>query len=218
MADIKVILFDFDGTLVNSLPLIYESFRQVFKESGNGDMSDEDISLLFGPPEIPLIKQNISDKQKVDTAIETYYRTYAENHSRFISLSEDIREMLICLKGLRKHLGIVTSKGRKSLDISLDLLEIRDLFDVIISGEDVQFNKPHPEGIIKALEILGFSGENTVFVGDSDSDIEAGITANTVTVRVNWFNTDREKLRCVKADFEFDSVNEFKEHFNAILV
>lgn len=97
-------------------------------------------------------------------------------------------------------LGIITGKGRRSLDISLRYLIPEDIFDVTIAGDEVTNPKPHPEGVLKAMEILGSHPEHSVFIGDSDFDFVAGKAAGVQTVGVHWFDENKESSWVEKPD------------------
>ena len=181
----KAIIFDFDGTLANTLPICYYAFQSVFKEFDNKDLSSEEIKAMFGPSETGIIRENLTNVNK-DQAIELYYKKYFENHSNLVTPNMEIDEMIRHLKGEGIKIGIVTGKARRSLDISLKALQMDTLFEVIITGDDVVDPKPHPEGIIKALSLLGVQNDEAMFIGDSDADIQAGIEANVHTAGVQW--------------------------------
>jgi phosphoglycolate phosphatase/pyrophosphatase PpaX len=185
MSFMKAIIFDFDGTLANTLPICYFAFQNVFKEFDNKDLSPEEIKAMFGPSETGIIRENLTNVNK-EQAIELYYKKYLENHSNLVSPNMEIDEMIRHLKENGIKIGIVTGKARRSLDISLKALQMDKLFEVIITGDDVVKPKPHPEGIIKALSLLGVQNNEAMFIGDSDADIQAGNQANVHTVGVQW--------------------------------
>ncbi|WP_064093880.1 HAD family hydrolase [Rossellomorea aquimaris] len=181
----KAIIFDFDGTLADTLPVCFYAFQSVFKEFDDRKVDVEEIKAMFGPSETGIIRANLLNNNH-NQAIEHYYEKYDEMHHHFVPSNEEIKSLLRKLKKQGFKLGIVTGKARRSLDISLTLLRMNNLFDVIITGDDVKFPKPHPEGIIKALDQLDIDNSNAVFIGDSDADILAGKGANVYTIGVQW--------------------------------
>lgn len=220
MVIIKAIIFDFDGTLANTLPICYDAFQNVFKEFDDRELSIEEILSMFGPSETGIIIKNLENSKK-EEAIELYYRRYAEKHSHLVKPNLEINEMIKDLKTAGIKLGIVTGKGRRSLDISLDILQLNHFFDVIITGDDVIEPKPHPEGVEKALSLLGVKNNEAMFIGDSDADIEAGIRANVHTVGVQWLPEYQTSEFTVKPTNSFNSIEEFigslkKEFFREI--
>ncbi len=182
---IKAVIFDFDGTLADTLPVCFYAFQEVFKEFDNLEVTPEEIKAMFGPSETGIIRGNLLNRNH-DQAIELYYQKYSERHGDLVQENKEIRDLLQQLINKEYKLGIVTGKARKSLDISLDCLNMKGLFDVIITGDDVSMPKPHPEGILKALELVGVQNNEAIFIGDSDADILAGLQAEVQTFGVQW--------------------------------
>lgn len=205
----KAIIFDFDGTLANTLPICYYSFQSVFKEFDNKELSSEEIKAMFGPSETGIIRENLINNNK-EKAIEKYYESYLEKHHHFVESNIEIVDLLTYIKGLGIKLGIVTGKAKRSLDISLKALQMEELFDVIITGDDVQFPKPHPEGVNKALSILNVQKEEAVFIGDSEADILAGVQAGIVTIGVQWLDNYQADDFITKPNHIFTKIMDFK--------
>ncbi|MGM9987576.1 MAG: HAD family hydrolase [Bacillaceae bacterium] len=204
----KAIIFDFDGTIANTLPLCYYAFQDVFKTFDNRDLSAKEIVAMFGPSETGIIRENLIHTNK-DEAIELYYADYAAYHDQFVKHNEEIIQLLTYLKEQGMKLGIVTGKARRSLEISLKALHMDSFFDVIITGDDVNQPKPHPEGLLKALAILGVRENEAIFIGDSDADIKAGVDGNVYTVGVHWLPDYQTTDFTIKPDAIFDQVSDF---------
>jgi pyrophosphatase PpaX len=186
---IKAVLFDFDGTLADTLPVCFYAFRRIFKEYDHREITDNEIVRMFGPSETGIIQENLNNSELVEEAINNYYTYYEEIHSSLVEKNTDIYDLLNWLKSMDLKIGIVTGKARKSLDISMEKLDMGHMFDIIITGDDVERPKPHPEGILKAISSLGVAKGQTIFVGDSHADIKAGKDAGIVTIGVHWLNT-----------------------------
>src|SRR5690606_2927648 len=122
-----------------------------------------------------------------------------------VRMNEEIIYMIEHLRKRKISIGIVTGKARKSLEISLKHLFLSEFYKVAISGDDVVNPKPHPEGINKALKVLGISPQNTLYVGDSNADIEAGKRADVETAGVNWLINSHGSAFTIKPDYEFSS-------------
>ena len=189
MVGLQTILFDFDGTIADTLPVSFEAFKYVFDKYDKRTMTDHEIVQLFGPIEDVIIRNHLSDKDKVEYAIEDFYHQYEIGHHREFESLADIHEMLNLVKDLDINLGIVTGKSRRSLTLSLEILNLYDYFDVTISGDEVKVAKPNPEGIQKALHLLHNTPSEAIFVGDSQADIAAGYSANVKTIAAQWFKT-----------------------------
>ena len=212
---IKAIIFDFDGTLADTLPICFYAFQAVFKEFDNMEITSDEIKAMFGPSETGIIRENLIDSNH-DQAIELYYEKYSEKHRELVLDNEKINDLLLQLKSEGYKLGIVTGKARRSLLISLECLNMSDLFDVIITGDDVDKPKPHPEGVNKALEHLNVKDTEAIFVGDSDADILAGFQANVHTIGVQWLPNYQTLEFSVQPDQMFSNVDEFIQHLQTI--
>lgn len=208
MFNIKAIIFDFDGTLANTLPICFYAFQNVFKEFDNKELSSDEIKAMFGPSEVGIIRDNLSHINK-DLAIEMYYAKYTEYHEQLVIHNKDINELIQYLKNKEIKLGIVTGKAKRSLDISLKSLQIDNFFDVIITGDDVDNPKPHPEGLIKALSLLDVENSEAIFIGDSDADIYAGVQANVFTIGVQWLPDYHSLEFSIEPNAVFKHVSEF---------
>lgn len=207
---IKAIIFDFDGTLANTLPICYDAFQKVFKKFDNKDLNTDEIRGMFGPSETGIIRKNLKSHKK-EMAIELYYEKYSKNHNKLVEQNNKIIEMIRYLKEKQIKIGIVTGKARRSLDISLKALQMDELFEIIITGDDVNKQKPHPEGVLKALSLLGVRSNESVYVGDSEADIEAGLRANVHTAGVKWLPNYQPSEFSVEPDYIFESVTDLKK-------
>lgn len=206
----KAILFDFDGTLANTLPVCDVAFQHVFRKFDGRELSSAEVRVMFGPSETGIIRKNLKYADK-DEAIEQYYAKYLAHHTELVEPNQEIHDLLLLLKEQGMKLGIVTGKARRSLDISLEALGWEGLFDAIITGDDVEKPKPDPEGVLKILGQLNIAKNEAVFIGDSDADILAGIEAGVLTIGVQWL-PDYQTLEFSAApDFHFKTVNDFKE-------
>ncbi|MDQ0271363.1 phosphoglycolate phosphatase/pyrophosphatase PpaX [Cytobacillus purgationiresistens] len=208
MIDIRAVLFDFDGTLANTLPLCIHAFQVVFNTFDKCDLSAEKVKAMFGPSETGIIRKNLKHEEK-EQAIELYYTIYENKHHQFVHVNHEIDGLISFLKEHGVKLGIVTGKARRSLDISLKVLGMEGKFDVIITGDDVIKPKPDPEGIFTALQRLGEEPEDSIFLGDSDADIMAGLKANIYTAGVHWLPDGQTKEFSIIPDSAFLTVDEF---------
>lgn len=210
----KAIIFDFDGTLANTLPICYYAFQHVFKEFDNRDLSSEEIKAMFGPSETGIIRENLKNMDK-DQAIEMYYAKYSENHEKLVEHNHEINQLIRDLKDNGIKLGIVTGKARRSLDLSLKALQMESFFDVMITGDDVINPKPDPEGVLKALSFLGVENHEAMFVGDSDADIHAGVQANVLTIGVQWLPDYQSLEFTIEPDSIITSVRGFLDFYKS---
>lgn len=203
----KAIIFDFDGTLADTLPLCYRAFQDVFKTYDGKTLSDNEVKAMFGPSETEIIRENLINNNKED-AIELFYKRYAENHQQLVKSNTDINDMLKYLNDEAIKLGIMTGKARRSLDISLKALQMDNRFERVVTGDDVIKPKPHPEGVVKVLSMLNVKSDNALFIGDSDADIEAGIRANVQTAGVQWLPEYQTSEFTAEPDAVFKTVSD----------
>lgn len=205
----QTVLFDFDGTLANTLPLCFESLRRVFAEYDGNMLTNADIVDLFGPTEEEIIRLHLQQKESAERAVADFYALYEGLHRSLVEPHQDIHSLLHELKGHGVKLGIVTGKGRKSLDISLRQLGLADLFDVTITGDDVKKPKPDPEGVLSALSQLNAGKDTAVFVGDSNADIHAGKSAGLPVIGVRWLEVVQSPVFEVEPDWVVSDVEGF---------
>ncbi|WP_459503322.1 HAD family hydrolase [Bacillus sp. C1] len=205
---VRTIIFDFDGTLADTLPLCYYSFQNVFQEFDNKALTDSDIRSMFGPSEVGIIHSNLISSDK-EAAVEKYYKWYKEKHHEYVDTNIEISNLLLDLKKKGFQLAIVTGKARKSLDISLEALKLNSLFDCIITGDDVIKPKPDPEGIFHILNALNITKEQALFIGDSDADILTGKNVGVFTVGVQWLPNYQSPVFSVQPDYFINNIHDF---------
>ncbi|HOV80832.1 MAG TPA: HAD-IA family hydrolase [Bacillota bacterium] len=205
----KAVLFDLDGTLADSLPLIIRTYRKVFDEMnlpwGNGD-----VIKMIGLPLKTICRRFAGEKQ--DLFEDLYQLYYHRDHDLYIRLFPGTAAMLDELKKLGIRLGIVTSKGRPGTLRTVDFTGIGRYMDVIVTAHDVSKHKPHPEPLQKALNLLGTGPEESVYVGDSIYDIITGRNAGTRTIGVTWGLGGGDELKSLRPDGLVGNWSELKEY------
>jgi phosphoglycolate phosphatase/pyrophosphatase PpaX len=207
---LRHILFDFDGTIADTLPLIFTSFRSTFQQFLGQHYTDSQVLSLFGPTET-VILQKLLPADHLDTGLTHFFDVYTKEHQRVVNPPE-IREMLDRFQAAGIKMGIVTGKGRRSADISLREWGLDSFFEVVITGDEVSQPKPHPEGILSAMQQMGLAPADTIYVGDSNADVLAGKAAGLVTVGVNWLAvTQGEGSFEPEPDFVFTDVASFRD-------
>lgn len=211
---VRAIIFDFDGTLANTLPICYYAFQSVFKEFDNRELTSNEILGMFGPSEVGIIRENLLNPHK-EEAIEHFYKQYSQSHNDLVEANHDIYELVTSLKGTDIKLGIFTGKAKRSLDISLEKLHLEGLFNVIITGDDVRNPKPDPEGLLKALSILDVKNSEAIFVGDSDADVIAGKQSDVFTIGVQWLPEYQTATFSEQPNLLMNSVTEFEDYVKA---
>lgn len=188
----KYIVFDFDGTLIDSNKLIDMTLKETSLKVLNKEINKEKIDEVWGKVLIEQMKD--LDLDKVEELSDYYRKYYNEHRDEFTYIFQGIKEMLEILSDMKIKLSIVTNKGRSGLDHGLEMFEIGKYFDITLAKSDVVNKKPHPEGLFKIMDFYGAKKEEVLFVGDSIHDIECGKNAGVDTVLVKWTVIDLDTL------------------------
>lgn len=208
----KTILFDLDGTILDTNPLIIASFRHTFAYYfPEQTFRDEDIYRFIGPTLETSFRALNEPEWK---EMQAFYRSFnIAKHDELVAEYPGVIAGLHRLHAKGYKLGVVTSKGRPVVEHGLRHFGIDSLFDVVVTADDVVFEKPHAEPIERALAALGSVASEAVMVGDNDTDIFSGKNAGTKTVAVGWALKGRAFLESLEPDVIIDSM----EHFEAWL-
>ncbi|WP_214798848.1 MULTISPECIES: pyrophosphatase PpaX [unclassified Exiguobacterium] len=206
------LLFDLDGTLLDTNPLIIASFRHTFEYYfPENTYGDEDIYRFIGPTLEKSFRELNEPEWK---EMQAFYRSFnIAMHDQLVAEYPGVIEGLYRLHAKGYKMGIVTSKGRPVVERGLQLFNIDHLFDVVVTADDVENEKPHAEPVERALQALDSSAERAVMVGDNDTDIFSGKNAGTKTVAVGWALKGRPFLESLEPDVIIDTM----EHFEAWL-
>ena len=206
---IKGIIFDIDGTLISTNELIFASFNYVTNKYLNKIFSNDEIIGMFGPTEDYILKKMMGDKYEI--ARKDYFDYYRNNHDIMTKKVDGMYELIKKIKEKNIFLSIYTGKGRTSTEITLEKLSIKNFFDLIISGDDVEIHKPSPEGITIFLEQFSLLPENVLMVGDAPADIYAARNANVKVASVLWDSYAEKEVRELGSDYYFSTVDEFSD-------
>lgn len=191
-----VILFDVDGTLIDTVPLICASYRYVVESHDpTRKISDATYKSFAGPSLESSMKQLFPNAN--DEEINQYIKEYREynqaHHDELVSVLPGTVEMLEYLKANGYTIGAVSNKIKKMVHHGLEFCGIDQYFDVVICNEDVDFPKPNPEGLLKGCQLLGVRHDDLIYCGDSYSDIEAAKNMSAFSVGV-VFDEERRDL------------------------
>ena len=201
---IDCILFDLDGTLVDTRRLVFNSFEYTFeKYFPTHILTDEELESFFGPTLHESFSRYCDDEDKIEEMI-AYYRAFNEaHHDEYARPFENVSEIVKLLHKKGYKLGVVSSKRKEALMLGLNRCKIADCIDVIV-GEGECEPKPSPDGINKALEALypdGHEGLNIMYVGDHPNDILAAKAANVKSVGV-MYSSKRDLIDEENPDYE----------------
>ena len=195
------VLFDFDGTLVDTEPAIHESFREVFRLHGNvEDFDDRKKIEVLGPPlDVMMLKYFPHLDPEV---LKAEYREYQNAHlPELIKPMEYMRELLTELKNKGYRIAVVSTRRTDSIERIMNTAGMPGVFDVVIGHETVTRQKPDPEGIYMAKELLGYAADTPcIYIGDSPMDIQCGKNAHAYTIAMISHPGKEEDVLAQKPD------------------
>lgn len=180
------VLFDLDGTLIDSGAIILASFRHATQTVLEREIPDAELAALVGGSSI-YEQMRAIDAGQVDELVRVY-REHNEPLHDDLEAFEGIELVLGHLKREGRRLGIVTAKRRKTVDLAFAVLPLERYFDVVVTADTTERHKPHPDPVLAALDQLGAAPSEAAFVGDSPFDVGAGNAAGVFTVAVAWGN------------------------------
>jgi pyrophosphatase PpaX len=201
------VLFDLDGTLVDSGAIILASFKHAARTVLARDIEEEQIAALVGG-------SNLHDQMRVlsPAHVDELVRVYREHNRPLhdeLQAFEGVEELMETLSEQGRKLGIVTAKGRQTVDLAFGVLSLERYFDAVVTADMTDRHKPDPAPVLKALELLASEPANAAFVGDSPYDVVAGKAAGVFTVAVSWGKIHpEERLLEAGADFLVHSPRE----------
>ena len=207
---IKAFLFDFDGTVADTLKAIRITMELTAEKMGF-PVDVEKAYAMAGSP-VVAIGERIYGKENA----EKFFKIYSEINSKYIldlsTVFEGMEDILTDIREHNKKAALVTSRTRKSLDVLLDHFKIRDYFDVLCTKESTEKHKPEPDPVLFALKELGLKANDAVMIGDTYDDVTSGTNAGTATIGVSWGISGREKLKILAhPDFLADSPEELMQ-------
>lgn len=202
---IHTILFDLDGTLIDTNELIIASFLYTFEHFQLPITREETLSFIG-----PSLKDTFDkvDPARSEEMIQVYRDHNLHHHDNYVEAYPHVVETLKRLKETNIKLGIVTTKMRPGVNMGLKLVELEELFDTVITLGEVTHAKPHPEPIIKAMNELDANVSSTLMVGDNSHDIEAGQNAGVRTAGVAWSIKGRETLAKLNPTFMLEDIRD----------
>ncbi|MGE0130841.1 MAG: HAD-IA family hydrolase [Blastocatellales bacterium] len=229
---INLLLFDFDGTLVNTTPLILRSFSATWERVFGFVYDDSQYIKTFGmllPRAMRLLTEQAIAEERVarpdDLAgfltakaeeLVLVYRTFnLQWHDEMIEPVDGIEETLGELRSRGFRLGVVSSKMRAGVRRGLGIYQMAGMFDVIIAGDDCENHKPHPEPLLRAIEAMNASHDEAIYIGDSVHDIIAGRAAMMKTAAAIWGPFPRRELEELQPDYALDHPKDLLTIFNA---
>jgi len=207
------VIFDCDGTLVDSLGNAYESFNYALDKIGEGPRTPEEIKRFFGTSAERILIQLLQDEKKGVKAFSIYLE-HQEEIAGQTKLHAGIRDLLDLLKEKQIPMGLVTGRHAKDLEIVLRPHQLADYFVTLITDDQLTKSKPAPEGILIASKQMGLSPTNTFYVGDSTFDLKAAHAAGSVPIAAFWdMFVDAHEMKLENPRYIAQSPNEVWNYF-----
>jgi pyrophosphatase PpaX len=179
-----VVIFDLDGTVLDSVELIVESFGWAVRDVLGREVTRADAIKNVGRPLLEQMAEIDSDRAE---ELVTSYRTFNHReHDRRVRLFPGMADLLLRLRARGDHLALVTSKSRHTTEMAFRVTGVGDLFEAILCAGETTQHKPHPEPLLRILELLEAAPERAVYVGDSPYDLQAAANAGIPGVGVTW--------------------------------
>jgi pyrophosphatase PpaX len=201
MPTLRTFLFDLDGTLIDSVQLILDSFRHTLAAHGLPPRSDDQWLSGVGTPLTAQFAEWKDAAGTMESLIETYRDYNLANHDRMVRGYPGVAEAVRAIRRTGRSAGLVTSKNRRGALRGLRLVGLEDAMDVLVCADDVVNPKPHPEPVEKAVRLLGADPTSTVYAGDSIHDLHSGRGAGVWTAAVLWGPFSRRQLEPAEPDF-----------------
>jgi pyrophosphatase PpaX len=202
-----VVLFDLDGTVVDSGAIILASMRHAAKEVLGLEPPDEELMAAVGGPGLEAQMQALAP-DRVDELV-TVYRAHNEPLHRDLVSCAGIDDVLVRLADLGYRLGIVTAKRRATVDLAFANVPLAHLFETVVGGDETARHKPQPEPLLLAAERMRARPDDCAYVGDSPFDMRAAKAAGMHAVAVTWGGIHtRDKLEPEEPDAIVDTPEE----------
>ena len=211
---IKLIIFDFDGTLGDTRHNIVRTMQMTMAELGLPMRTDAECASTIGLPLADCFRALFPDLQyeRIQQCADTYRKIFSENLLSFKPHAfPSVLETLSLLKKQGYTLTIASSRSRASLIELTKDLGMKDSISYVIGADDVVKAKPNPDPILKILAAMGFDASETLVVGDMAVDILMGVNAGVKTCGVTWGNGSRKELENAGADYIIDKMEDIIE-------
>jgi pyrophosphatase PpaX len=202
-----VVLFDLDGTVVDSGAIILASMRHATREVLGRDYPDEELMQAVGGPGLEAQMHALAPGH-VERLVDVYR---AHNHPLHDELEacSGMEDVLARLHGEGRRLGVVTAKARATVELAFSRIPLAHLFETVVGGDETERHKPDPEPLLLAAERLGADPRETAYVGDSPFDVQAAKAAEMYAIAVTWGRIhDRARLEAEEPDAIVDSAEE----------
>ncbi|MEO8449873.1 MAG: HAD-IA family hydrolase [Gemmatimonadota bacterium] len=200
MTILTTVLFDLDGTLIDSVRLILDSYHHTMAAHGLPERTDDDWLAGLGTPLRVQFGPWGADPVRMAELVATYREYNLHHHDSRVTAYPGAVAMVEALRARGLKTGLVTSKNRPGAERGLTLVGLAGTMDVLVGADDVVNPKPHPEPVTKALTTLGADPREAIYVGDSTHDMHSGRAAGVRTAAALWGPFGRDTLAGARPD------------------
>ncbi|MEE8423741.1 MAG: HAD-IA family hydrolase [Thermodesulfobacteriota bacterium] len=211
MKNVEFMIFDLDGTLIDSKVDIANALNLIMEEFGYGPFSLKEVVSFIGGGVRNLIRKAMGTQRREleDRAYDAFLEYYSNHLLDNTILYPSVKDLLKSLNGKKK--AVITNKPEDLSIRVLDGLNIRSHFSLVLGGDSLKLKKPFPEPLLKAMMEVNAESEKTIMIGDSPIDIEAGKRAGVATCGVTYGYSSREELEEAGADIVIDNLIDLKK-------
>ena len=202
----KALLFDFDGTLLDTNELIIETFMHVLNKRFPGQYQPVDCMKFIGPSLAETFTEIAPGE--AEQLIKEYREWNAVHHDELVKEYDGVVETLEKLKEIGIRLVIVSTKRRDTIARGLEIMGAAHLFEFVVGLDDVTHVKPNPEPILLAIEKLGVTKEDVIMIGDNSHDIEGGKNGGVRTAGVAWALKGQDFLQQFNPDYMLEHMSD----------
>lgn len=211
---IKVVAFDFDGTIADTIPMCIETLKKSVSPYAGHDLTNHEILQTFGLNETGMVKAVIKDNWK--SALQDFYFYYEKMHDSCMEPFPGICDLIKYLKDKDIIVALITGKGQRSCEISLKKLGMDHYFSDIMVGDEKRFNKT--DSIIKLLKKYSIKNNEFYYVGDALSDVTACKEADATCLSAAWSNSvDLKELKKINPTYIFTNISSLRLFFESKL-
>jgi pyrophosphatase PpaX len=202
-----VVLFDLDGTVVDSGAIILASMRHATREVLGREYGDAELMQAVGGPGLEAQMAAFAP-ERVDELV-TVYRAHNEPLHDELEACAGMEDVILRLHEDGCRLGIVTAKRRSTVELAFARLQVGHLFETVVGGDETEKHKPDPEPLLEAARRMGIDPMDCAYVGDSPFDMRAAKAAHMYSVAVTWGRIhDRSKLEAEEPAVIVDTADE----------
>lgn len=213
---ITTVLFDLDGTLVDTAPDMAHSLNLLLQEQGKQPMAHDTIRPHVSNGSLALVRLGFGDQlgeEKVEQLKQRYLQIYQDNIHINSRLFSGMDKLLEDIESSGKKWGVVTNKPSWLTEPLLQSMGLAERSACMVSGDTTQQRKPHPAPMYHACEIIGVPANECVYIGDAQRDVEAGKNADMKTIIARYgYIGDWEDIESWGADAVIDSPDQISKH------